>query len=173
MTDDNLQIIAGHGRVEAAKLLGMSLVPTVRLSHLSEADKRPYVLADNKLAEEAGWDREILAIELQGLIDLGVPVEITGFEIAEIDLRLDEARESRGSTPAEPEDNTPPYAAGSSTTQTGDMCVKRIQADQSSGRTTTTCRLWYGVTSGPGAVVSIVNVGGWLPCALSRGQLSP
>jgi ParB-like chromosome segregation protein Spo0J len=67
LTDDNLQIIAGHGRVEPAKLLGMSFVPTVRLSHLSEADKRAYVLADNKLAEEAGWDREILAIELQGL----------------------------------------------------------------------------------------------------------
>jgi DNA modification methylase len=99
----------------------MSFVPTVRLSHLSEADKRAYVLADNKLAEEAGWDREILAIELQGLIDLGVPVEITGFEIAEIDLRLDEARESRGSAPTEPEDNTPSYAAGSSTTQAGDM----------------------------------------------------
>jgi hypothetical protein len=50
-----------------------------------------------------------------------VPVEITGFEIAEIDLRLDEARESRGSAPTEPEDNTPAHAAGSSTTQTGDM----------------------------------------------------
>src|SRR5438874_10708181 len=75
LIDDNGQIIAGHGRVEAAKLLGLHAVPTVRLSHLSEADKRAYVLADNKLAQKAGWDREILAIELQGLIDLNVEVE--------------------------------------------------------------------------------------------------
>src|SRR5947208_7575589 len=75
LIDDQKQIIAGHGRVEAAKLLGIHAVPAVRLSHLSEADKRAYVLADNKLAEKAGWDREILAIELQGLIDLGVEVE--------------------------------------------------------------------------------------------------
>src|SRR5262245_34890584 len=86
LIDDNKQIIAGHGRVEAAKLLGIEAVPTCRLSHLSEADKRAYILADNKLAEKAGWDRELLAIELQGLIDLDVDVELTGFEMAEIDL---------------------------------------------------------------------------------------
>src|SRR5207249_8256798 len=90
------QIIAGHGRVEAAKLLGLHAVPTVRLSHLSEADKRAYVLADNKLAQKAGWDREILAIELQGLIDLNVEVELTGFEMAEVDVLLDEAQEAKG-----------------------------------------------------------------------------
>src|SRR5215471_13041855 len=67
LIDDAKQIIAGHGRAEAAKLLGIDAVPTCRLSHLSEADKRAYVLADNKLAEKAGWDRELLAIELQGL----------------------------------------------------------------------------------------------------------
>ena len=70
LIDDDKQIIAGHGRAEAAKLIGMAMVPTVRLSHLSEADKRAYILADNKLAENAGWDREILAIELQALVDL-------------------------------------------------------------------------------------------------------
>src|SRR6266852_1213861 len=62
------RIIAGHGRVEAAKLLGLESVPTVLLSHLSPAQRRAYVLADNKLALNAGWDREMLAIELQGLI---------------------------------------------------------------------------------------------------------
>ena len=56
LVDDAKQIIAGHGRVEAAKLLGIDAVPTCQLSHLSEADKRAYVLADNKLAEKAGWD---------------------------------------------------------------------------------------------------------------------
>src|SRR6201981_4223181 len=60
LVDDAKQIIAGHGRVEAAKLLGIDAVPTVRLSHLSEADKRAYVLADNKLAERAGWDGGVL-----------------------------------------------------------------------------------------------------------------
>ena len=69
----------------AAKLLGIDQVPTVRLSHLSEAEKRAYILADNKLAEKAGWDREILAIELQGLIDLKFEIELTGFETAEVD----------------------------------------------------------------------------------------
>ena len=96
LVDDAKQIIAGHGRVEAAKLLGIDAVPTVRLSHLSAADKRAYVLADNKLAEKAGWDRELLAIELQGLIELDVDIELTGFEMAEIDLILDEAREASG-----------------------------------------------------------------------------
>src|SRR5260370_40766795 len=66
LIDDNKQIVAGHGRVEAAKLLGIDAVPTVRLSHLTEAEKRAYILAANQLAAEAGWEREILAIALQG-----------------------------------------------------------------------------------------------------------
>ena len=58
LVDDDDQIIAGHGRVEAAKLLNMKTVPTVRLSHLSEAEKKAYILADNRLAEKAGWDAQ-------------------------------------------------------------------------------------------------------------------
>jgi ParB-like chromosome segregation protein Spo0J len=96
LVDDAKQIIAGHGRVEAAKLLGIDAVPTCQLSHLSEADKRAYVLADNKLAEKAGWDKELLAIELQGLIELEVDIELTGFEMAEIDIILEEAHEATG-----------------------------------------------------------------------------
>jgi ParB-like chromosome segregation protein Spo0J len=92
LVDDSKQIIAGHGRVEAAKLLGIDVVPTCRLSHLSEADKRAYILADNKLAEKAGWDKQLLAIELQGLIDLNFEIELTGFEMPEIDLILEDAR---------------------------------------------------------------------------------
>lgn len=87
-------IVAGHGRVEAAKLLGREKVPVLRLSHLSPAQRRAYVIADNKLALNAGWDREVLAIELQALIDLNFDVEITGFSLAEIDLVLDEAGEA-------------------------------------------------------------------------------
>jgi DNA modification methylase len=70
----------------------METVPCLRLSHLSEAEKRAYILADNQLATKAGWDPEILAIELQGLIDLGFEVTLSGFEIAEVDLVLDAAR---------------------------------------------------------------------------------
>jgi DNA modification methylase len=118
--DDAKQIIAGHGRVEAAKLLGIDAVPTVRLSHLSEAEKRAYVLADNKLAEKAGWDRELLAIELQGLIELDVDVELTGFEMAEIDLILEEAREASGNASG-PDDAVPEPLLSPAVSQTGDL----------------------------------------------------
>ena len=83
-------VIAGHGRLEAAKLLGMERVPTIRLEDMSEAQKRAYVIADNRLAEIAGWDDDLLAIELQALseIDLDFDIEITGFETAEIDTLI-------------------------------------------------------------------------------------
>ena len=86
-------IIAGHGRVAAAKLLGISQVPTICLDNLTEDEIRAYILADNKLAEKAGWDHSILAIELQHLtsVDLEFDVSITGFEVGEIDLILQEA----------------------------------------------------------------------------------
>src|SRR3954454_12846369 len=94
LISDDEEIIAGHGRVEAAKLLAMKSVPTLRLSHLDAPQRRAYVLADNKLALNAGWDRDLLAIELQGLIDLEFDVEITGFSLAEVDLLFDEVREA-------------------------------------------------------------------------------
>jgi ParB-like chromosome segregation protein Spo0J len=62
-------IIAGHARVEAAKLIGMSDVPTVRVDHLTPAQIRAFVIADNRLAEVAGWDRELLALETPGAFD--------------------------------------------------------------------------------------------------------
>ena len=88
LVDDADQIIAGHGRVEAAKLLGLKVVPALRLSHLSAVEKRAYIIADNRLAELAGWDSEILAIELQGLIDVNFEVELTGFDIGEVEIML-------------------------------------------------------------------------------------
>jgi DNA modification methylase len=120
LIDDAKQIIAGHGRVEAAKLLGIDTVPTCTLSHLSEADKRAYILADNRLAEVAGWDKELLAIELQGLIELDVDIELTGFEMAEIDVILDDAREAHGA-PTGPEDDVAQPAPGPAVTQAGDL----------------------------------------------------
>jgi DNA modification methylase len=112
LVDDDDQIIAGHGRVEAAKLLNMKTVPTVRLSHLSEAEKKAYILADNRLAEKAGWDNEVLAIELRGLVDLGFDVLLTGFEPAEVDIIIegigDESEQPENQVPDEP--NGPPVS---------------------------------------------------------------
>ena len=120
LTDDNNQIVAGHGRVAAAKQLGIDAVPVVRLSHLSEAEKRAYILADNKLAERAGWDRELLAIELQGLVDLNFEIDLTGFETAEIDFILEDAREASGIQTG-PEDDTPAYAGGVAVSRVNDL----------------------------------------------------
>jgi DNA modification methylase len=91
LIDERAVILAGHGRVEAAKLLGMRDVPCMRIENMSEADKRAYALADNKLALNAGWDDELLAMELQDLMaaDLGFDVGITGFSIAEVDRLID------------------------------------------------------------------------------------
>jgi hypothetical protein len=89
---ENDEIIAGHGRVEAAKLLGMECVPTLRLSRLNRAQRRAYVLADNKLALEAGWDRDVLARELTWLSQSGLKVEITGFAMEDIAMIVEEAQ---------------------------------------------------------------------------------
>lgn len=120
LVDDQDQIIAGHGRVAAAKLLGLESVPTVKLSHLSEVEKRAFILADNRLAEKAGWDREILAIELQALVELDFEVELTGFETADVDVILDEANEA-ASTPTGDGDEIPGYAASPTVTRAGDL----------------------------------------------------
>src|SRR5947209_18276418 len=118
LIDDANQIIAGHGRVEAAKLLGIDAVSTCRLSHLSEADKRAYILADNQLAAKAGWDKELLAIELQCLIDLDFEIELTGFELPEIDIILEDAGEAAGASSG-PEDGVPQHSSGPAVTRTG------------------------------------------------------
>jgi DNA modification methylase len=120
LVDAESRIIAGHGRVEAAKRLGHTSVPTIRLDHMSDAERRAYVIADNRLAELAGWDREILKIELQGLagLNLDFDVEITGFDTAELDLLLDDRVEA---TKPDPADEIPPVASGPSITRPGDL----------------------------------------------------
>jgi len=87
---ENGEIIAGHGRVEAAKSIGLLEIPVIRIDHLSETDRRAYILADNQLALKAGWNKEILAVELQNLIEVGFDVEIAGFEAPEVDLLLND-----------------------------------------------------------------------------------
>ena len=103
LIDATRTVIAGHGRVRAAKQLGMDTVPTLQLEHLTDEQVRAYVIADNKLAECAGWDRDLLAIELQGLteIDLDFDLEVVGFETAEIDLLIGGGAEEGEPDPAD------------------------------------------------------------------------
>lgn len=84
LLDGENGIIAGHGRVMAAQKLGEKQVPTIELSHLDEHQKRAYIIADNKLALNAGWDDEILALEISDLKDAGYDLELTGFSDEEI-----------------------------------------------------------------------------------------
>jgi DNA modification methylase len=96
LIDRHNTIIAGHGRLAAAKLLGLGQVPTIKLENLTQDQIRAYLIADNRLAEKAGWNKSILAIELQHLasVDADFDVTITGFEIPEIDLILQESKTS-------------------------------------------------------------------------------
>ena len=86
-------LIAGHGRVLAARLLGMETVPTITLAGLSEPQRRALVLADNRIALNAGWDESLLALELSDLKDAGVDLGIMGFEDDELDRLLTGAEE--------------------------------------------------------------------------------
>ncbi len=89
LVDGESRIIAGHGRVEGAKLAGLKQVPVIRVDHLSEAEIRAYVIADNKLAENAGWDLNLLALELKELsVITDLDITVTGFETVEIDVLL-------------------------------------------------------------------------------------
>jgi len=94
-------IIAGHGRVMAARKLGLASVPVIELAHLSETQKRAYILADNRLAEAAGWDKEMLALELGDLSGLGVDLTALGFDLGELDALL------HAGTPDPREDEVP------------------------------------------------------------------
>ena len=80
LIDEGNTLIAGHGRLMAAKELKMDEIPCVRLSHLSEAQKKAYVIADNKIALNSGWDDDLLKSELADLDDLGFDVSVTGFD---------------------------------------------------------------------------------------------
>ncbi|PUE21851.1 hypothetical protein B9Z43_01330 [Limnohabitans sp. MMS-10A-192] len=87
-------IIAGHGRVLAARKLGMDTVPAIRIDYMTEAQKRAYVIADNKLALNAGWDDELLALELGDLNDEGFDLSLTGFSEDELARLVIDAEET-------------------------------------------------------------------------------
>ena len=88
LTDGENGIIAGHGRLMAAKKLGLKEVPTIELSHLSEAQKKAYIIADNKIALNSGWDDAMLAIEFAELEALDFDLELTGFSLEELSLLI-------------------------------------------------------------------------------------
>lgn len=123
---DNL-IIAGHGRVEAAKLLGMTEVPVRRLAHLNSQEIRAYILADNRIAENAGWDKELLALEFEALLEFDFNIELLGFSAVEIDLTIEgfgtgvgEAAGAAGG-PDPVLDKQVPISTGPAVTQSGDL----------------------------------------------------
>jgi DNA modification methylase len=123
IADDHGQIVAGHARAEAAKLLGMRQIPVIRLSDRNKTEIRAFMLADNKLAEKAGWDREMLAVEFEelqiALPEIGFDVGITGFEPGEIDsIMLDFAEERTN-----PADQIPDPADGAVAARKGDLYI--------------------------------------------------
>jgi DNA modification methylase len=116
LLDGESGIIAGHGRLLAAKKLGLEQVPTIELSHLSEVQKKAYVIADNKLALNAGWDNEILALELKDLAELGYDLGLTGFDPDEIEA-LNPIKVNEGLT----DDDEAPEPPADPVTKPGDI----------------------------------------------------
>lgn len=106
LIDKKNNIIAGHGRVEAAKLLGMDVVPCVYIEGLTEEQRRAYILADNKLTELGGWDMTTVSDELQSLVDTGFDINLTGFDID--DIIIDEIEDVAIETDSEEIEATEP-----------------------------------------------------------------
>jgi DNA modification methylase len=118
LLDGEGRIVAGHGRVEAAKRLKLEVVPTIVLDHLTGPELRAYALADNKLAENAGWDGELLRLELGELLDLDLKfdVEITGFSTGELDVLIDGPSAKAAALEA-----TPAKAKATASVERGDL----------------------------------------------------
>ena len=125
LIDRNRNIVAGHGRFEAAKRLGLESVPTVLLDHLSAAQIRAYRIADNRIAELSDWDEELLRLEILDLSELELAGEIdfevslTGFDTAAIDVLIDGSGADAGNTPAETVEEPEPDAVP--VTRAGEM----------------------------------------------------
>lgn len=118
LVDESGSIIAGHGRILAARKLGMKDIPVMVAEGWTDAQKRAYVIADNKLALNAGWDAEMLALELGELGDLGFDLELTGFSLDEIDA-LKPVEVAAGLT----DEDAVPEAPADPVTQPGDVWV--------------------------------------------------
>ncbi len=119
--DEQDRVLAGHGRIEAARRLKLQTVPCIALGHLTAAQKRGFILADNKIASNADWDEELLALELKEILTLDETfnLELTGFSIAETDQLIDGLSFEE---PGNPEDDAlPPHEEGLPVTRPGDL----------------------------------------------------
>lgn len=123
LIDSDRNIIAGHGRVLAAKAEGMTEVPCVLVEHLTDAQRRAYILADNRLAEQSGWDAEMLALELGEIQSAGMDLTITGFSAADLEMEDPNeeppAAEDDGDS-GEPDSDTPSRAQDGDVWKLGD-----------------------------------------------------
>jgi DNA modification methylase len=99
--DEASRILAGHARLAAAKRLGLNRVPCLRLTHLSEAQKRALALADNKIGDESSWDEDVLRLVLADLIQVNFDVELTGFDTGDIDIIIDGPAQPGKADPAD------------------------------------------------------------------------
>lgn len=120
LIDRHGTVLAGHARLAAARLLGLDVVPTICLEHLTEAEKRAYLIADNRLAEKgAGWDRDVLATEFSAIAELDseFDLELTGFEMEDIELILDARAGAEGAD----EDDQPEIESGPAVCRAGDL----------------------------------------------------
>jgi len=117
LADQDGHIIAGHGRLQAALTMGLTELPVITLSGLSEAQKRTLRIADNKIALNAGWDMEILQLQLGelGSIDVDIDLTLTGFSTGEIDVILTSA--------VDPDDEVIPPVPGTPRTKVGDIWI--------------------------------------------------
>lgn len=121
LVDSRDGIIAGHGRLMAAKLLGLAEVPVIVLDHLTDAQRRAYIIADNRLALDAGWDEALLADELAALRGEGFDLELTGFDTDDLDRLLVDEEPTEAAGDHDPDDVPEPEA--DAVTQTGDVWV--------------------------------------------------
>ena len=119
LIDGDKGIIAGHGRLMAARKLKMDKVPVIELSGMTDAQKKAYVIADNRLALNAGWDNAMLTIELKDLEDEGFDLTLTGFDDAELDALLNPIEETEGLT----DENAVPDVPDEPKTKLGDVYI--------------------------------------------------
>lgn len=123
LVDTSAGIIAGHGRVLAARRIGLAQVPVVVLDHLSDTQKRAYILADNRIGENAGWDDEILRLELEDLKDADLDLAVLGFSEDEVAALLAEAGPEDAPSAQEETPEEVPEPPDEAVTQAGDIWI--------------------------------------------------
>ena len=116
LIDKQNGIIAGHGRLEAARKLGLDTVPTIKLEHLTDAQRKAFILADNRIAMNSGWNTELLALELKDLEDINIDLEMLGFDAKELAALL-EPEQVEGNT----DEDAVPDVPDEPTTKLGDI----------------------------------------------------